>query len=78
VEDPTKESTVELLQVIHKLTRGDPRALQALKEGDIQGIGGKIYHEFQDEIQDAMERRDASLSAYAVSSRPLELKPNHH
>jgi len=78
VEDPTKESTVELLQVIHKLTRGDPRALQALKEGDIQGIGGKIYHEFQDEIQDAMERRDASLSAYAVSRRPLQVKLNHH
>ncbi|KFY00027.1 hypothetical protein O988_02119 [Pseudogymnoascus sp. VKM F-3808] len=69
VEDPTKESTVELLQVIHKLTRGDPRALQALKEGDIQGIGGKIYHEFQDEIQDAMERRDASLSAYAFEHK---------
>ncbi|KFY14921.1 hypothetical protein V492_02322 [Pseudogymnoascus sp. VKM F-4246] len=65
VEDPTRESTVELLSVIHKLTRGDPRALQSIKEGDLQGVGGRIYHEFQDEIQDAMERRDAALSSYA-------------
>ncbi|KFY20863.1 hypothetical protein V491_03365 [Pseudogymnoascus sp. VKM F-3775] len=65
VEDPTKETTVELLSVIHKLTRGDPRALQSIKEGDLEGVGGRIYHEFRDEIQDAMERRDASLSKYA-------------
>lgn len=78
VEDPTKESTVELLAVIQKLTRGDPRALQSVKEGDLQGVGGRIYHEFRDEIQDAMERRDAALSAYAVSKRTPPLKSNHH
>ncbi|KFY85604.1 hypothetical protein V500_08258 [Pseudogymnoascus sp. VKM F-4518 (FW-2643)] len=65
VEDPTKESSIELLAVIQKLTRGDPRAIHSLKEGDIQGIGGRIYHEFRDEIQDSMERRDAALTAYA-------------
>ncbi|OBT66363.1 hypothetical protein VE03_04826 [Pseudogymnoascus sp. 23342-1-I1] len=69
VEDPTKESTIELLAVIQKITRGDPRALQSLKEGDIQGIGGRIYHEFRDEIQDAMETRDAALSAYALEHK---------
>lgn len=75
VEDPTKESSIELLAVIQKLTRGDPRAIHSLKEGDIQGIGGRIYHEFRDEIQDSMERRDASLTAYAVSISLPQLKP---
>lgn len=67
VDDPSKESSSELFAVIHKLTRGDPRAIQALRDGDISGIGGRIYQQFQDEIYDAMERRDAALTSYSVS-----------
>jgi hypothetical protein len=67
VDDPTKESSAELLAVIHKLTRGDQRVIQALKDGDLKSIGGKIYQQFQDDVHDAMERRDTSLTAYSVS-----------
>ncbi|KFY23696.1 hypothetical protein V493_05678 [Pseudogymnoascus sp. VKM F-4281 (FW-2241)] len=69
VDDPTKETTVELLAAIHKLSRGDPRILQSVKDGDLQGVGGKIYQEFREEIHDAMERRDAALSAYALEHK---------
>lgn len=65
VDDPTKEPTNELLAVIHKLSRGDPRVIQAIQEGDLKDVGGRIYQQFQDEVQDAMERRDAALTSYA-------------
>lgn len=68
LENPAKEATQELMTVMHKLSRGDPRVMQAIKEGDMASIGGKIYHEFMNEVQDAMERRDAALTSFAVSS----------
>ncbi len=73
VENPTMEPTAELMQMMHKLSRGDPRIMQQLQEGDMSGIGGKMYQRFAEEVQDAMERRDAALTSYAVS-RPF---PQH-
>ena len=72
LENPTKEPTQELLAVMLKLSRGDPRVMQAIQDGDMASIGGKIYHEFMNEVQDAMERRDAALTSFAVSSSRAE------
>lgn len=68
VENPAKEPTQELMAVMLKLSRGDPRIMQAIQDGDMTSIGGRIYHEFMNEVEDVMERRDAALTAFAVSS----------
>lgn len=66
VEDPTAEPTHELLSTMHKISRGDPKKMQALQQGDLSAAGNRLYHEFMDEIRDAMERRDATLTSFAV------------
>lgn len=71
LEDPTKEPTQELMTVMHKLSRGDPRVMQAIQDGDMESIGGKLYHEFMNEVEDAMESRDAALTSFAVRSIPV-------
>jgi hypothetical protein len=66
VNNPDQEPTQAMIDVMSKLTRGDPRVIEAIQNGDIKSIGGKVYHEFLDDIEDACERRDAALTHHKV------------
>jgi hypothetical protein len=67
VEDPTKDLAGELEALVYKITGGRQDAMKSLNERELAAIGGNIYAEFQNEVVDAMERRDATLTMHTVS-----------
>jgi hypothetical protein len=67
-DDPLNDFGEEIQEMVHKASSSNPQTMMAVINGDIGAIAGKIYSEFANDINDAMEYRDAALTMHQVSS----------
>ncbi len=65
-EDPLGDTGDEVQEMISKATGANPHTMAALAKGGIGSIAGKIYSEFANEVNNAMEARDAALTTHKV------------
>jgi len=71
-DDPLSDFGDEIQEMICNATAQNPKAMLAIINGDVASIAGKMYSEFANEVNDAMENRDAALTMHKVSDT-LEL-----
>jgi hypothetical protein len=76
-DDPLSDFGDEVQEMICNATNSNPAAMVAVLNRDISSIAGKIYSEFANEVNDAMERRDAFLTIHQVCGH-LNLDRRQH
>jgi hypothetical protein len=66
-DNPLPDSGDEVQEMICKATNSNSKMMLAVVRGDIASIAGKLYSEFANEVNDAMERRDVALTKHQAS-----------
>jgi Sds3-like len=67
-DDPLSDFGDEVQEMICNANNSNPQAMMAILKKDVSSIAGKIYSEFANEVNDAMERRDSALTMHQVNS----------
>jgi bifunctional N-acetylglucosamine-1-phosphate-uridyltransferase/glucosamine-1-phosphate-acetyltransferase GlmU-like protein len=65
-DNPLTDLGDDIQELVHQETKANPQAMLAAVNGDVSSIAGKIYSEFANEVNDAMEVRDAALAEEQV------------
>ena len=65
-DNPITDLGDEIQELVHQETKANPQAMLAAVNGDVSSIAGKIYSEFANEVNDAMEVRDSALAEEQV------------
>jgi hypothetical protein len=65
-DDPLSDFGEEVQEMICNATNSNPQAIRAILQKDVSSIAGKIYSEFANEVNNAVERRDAALTMHQV------------
>lgn len=67
-EDPITELDPDLESMLLKASSDNAAGIAfAVQKNDLSALGGRLYAEYANEIRDAMEERDAALTAHQVS-----------
>lgn len=66
-DNPLIDNADEIKELICNVSAYNPNAMAALSRGDINSIAGKLYSEFANDVNDAMERRDVALTMHQAS-----------
>jgi hypothetical protein len=66
-DEPLNDFGEEIQEMVHRASSSNSQTMLAVLHGDIAQIAGKIYSEFANDVNDAMEYRDAALTIHQVS-----------